>query len=479
MNSSNTKLLSYQHPAIHFSPNKGWSNDPNGCIYFKGKWHLFFQHYPDGIIWGPMHWGHAISDDLLHWEEQPIALYPDEHGLIFSGSAIYDKNNTSGLFDEEGGLVLFFTHAKKISKDFYEESQSIAFSHDGVNFYKYEGNPVIPNPGEEDIRDPRVFEFDDSYFMVLAVGNCVWFYQSYNLLDWKKCGEFGKEHGTHEGVWECPDIMFFELDGKTICVLKVSVQAGHPFGGSGEQIFYGGFSGETFVPFQEDFSWLDLGPDIYASQLFTETPDSNPIVIGWMNNISYMNDIPADDFRGSMTIPRKLSLVANEFTYKLYQQPILQRLNKDVFLYENDIVINVFHKYKACLSPSLKNRSVFDIMLNGILCSGHLILTLSSEEKDICSIEWNSDEKCLIIYRNSESLNTFGKKIYSSSSFILKSGLHKVHCLIDTQSVEFFFNDGEYSATLLLFRETQVDMFTAKSTKGASFSEIVISKLKA
>src|SRR4051794_21144300 len=152
-------------PQIHFSPKTGWMNDPNGMVYFNNKYHLFYQHYPDSTIWGPMHWGHAISKDLVHWEHQPIALYPDMLGYIFSGSAVADSNNTSG-FGKNGKipLVAIFTHddPKRARENRIDvENQSIAYSlDDGKTWTKYANNPVIKNPGIRDFRDPKVMWYE-------------------------------------------------------------------------------------------------------------------------------------------------------------------------------------------------------------------------------------------------------------------------------------------------------------------------------
>ena len=135
-------------PNFHFTPPKGWMNDPNGMVYMDGEYHLFYQHYPDDIVWGPMHWGHAISRDLLHWEHKKIALCPDELGYIFSGSCIYDKENCSGLGTKETPpLLAFFTHHDPKSG---RQQQSIAYSLDKEHFIKYEGNPVIANIEKKD-----------------------------------------------------------------------------------------------------------------------------------------------------------------------------------------------------------------------------------------------------------------------------------------------------------------------------------------
>ena len=230
-------------------------NDPNGMVHSNGVYHLFFQYYPDSTVWGPMHWGHATSKDLIHWEEQPIALYPDSLGCIFSGSAVVDKNNTSG-FGKNGKapLVAIFTHhsfeIEKPGKDNFQ-NQSIAYSSDeGKTWIKYAGNPVVKNPGIRDFRDPQVMWYkpQKKWVMTLATKDRVTFYSSPNLKDRTKESEFSENAGAHGGVWECPDL--FTLDdnarlngqvgqGKKIWVLIVSINPGNLNKGSAAQYFLG------------------------------------------------------------------------------------------------------------------------------------------------------------------------------------------------------------------------------------------------
>ena len=184
----NPKFDEKHRPQYHFTPDSMWMNDPNGMVYYEGEYHLFYQHYPDSTVWGPMHWGHAISPDLVHWEHQPIALYPDEHGDIFSGSAVIDWNNTSGLGTEDNPpMVAIYTYhsagQEKLGSLKYQ-SQGIAYSLDkGRSWAKYSGNPVLPNPGIRDFRDPKVIrhEASDQWIMVLAAGDHIRFYSSPDL----------------------------------------------------------------------------------------------------------------------------------------------------------------------------------------------------------------------------------------------------------------------------------------------------------
>ncbi len=200
-------------PQFHFSPEAHWMNDPNGLVYFGGEYHLFYQYYPGSNVWGPMHWGHAVSPDMIHWKHLPVALYPDSLGYIFSGSAVSDTNNTSRLGTMENPpMVAIFTYhdptgEKKGSLTF--QNQGIAYSTDkGRNWTKYPGNPVLKNPGIRDFRDPKVFWHEKSgkWVMILAVHDRIHLYSSPDLTDWTFLSEFGQGIGAHGGVWECPDL---------------------------------------------------------------------------------------------------------------------------------------------------------------------------------------------------------------------------------------------------------------------------------
>jgi fructan beta-fructosidase len=301
-------------PQIHFSPATGWMNDPNGMVYHNGTYHMFYQHYPDSTVWGPMHWGHAISKDLVKWEHQPIALYPDSLGYIFSGSAVVDVNNTSG-FGTNGKtpMVAIFTHhdpkrAKEKRSDV--ETQSIAYSLDeGKTWTKYTGNPVLKNPGIKDFRDPKVmwYEAGKKWIMTLATLDHITFYSSPDLKTWTKESEIGKDFGAHGGVWECPDLFPLDYNGQKVWILVVNINPGGPNGGSATQYFTGQFDGNKFTPFQTDTRWLDYGPDEYAGITWANTGDRK-IFLGWMSNWQYANIVPTHPWRSAMTVPRDLSV---------------------------------------------------------------------------------------------------------------------------------------------------------------------------
>ncbi|MGE0019272.1 MAG: glycoside hydrolase family 32 protein [Draconibacterium sp.] len=327
------KFTEKYRPQIHFSPEANWMNDPNGMVYYDGEYHLFYQYYPDSTIWGPMHWGHAVSTDLIHWEELPIALYPDSLGWIFSGSAVIDWENTTGFGTRENPpMVAIFTyHNRQLEQTGSNQFQyqGIAFSIDkGRTWTKFEKNPVLPNPGIRDFRDPKVIWHKESekWIMALAVLDHVNFYSSPNLIDWTLESEFGAEIGAHGGVWECPDLFPLQIEGtdETKWVLLVSINPGGPNGGSATQYFVGDFDGHIFERHGEKTKWLDYGKDNYAGVTWSDIPeeDGRRILIGWMNNWQYANQIPTSIWRGACTIPRSLKLVEIYEDFLLLTHPV-------------------------------------------------------------------------------------------------------------------------------------------------------------
>jgi fructan beta-fructosidase len=313
-------------PKIHFSAPPNWINDPNGPILLNGQYHLFFQLNPFGDQWGHMSWGHAVSPDLAHWKQLPVAI-PEEKGVaIFSGSTVEDRDNTSGLCGEAGQktpdcLVAIYTGASEA-----KQNQNLAVSRDGgTTWTKYSGNPVI-DLGLKNFRDPKVFWYTptQSWVMVVSLADQhkVRFYRSKNLRQWEQTSEFGPA-GSISGVWECPDLMELpvreqpgkhEAEGKIVdsrWVLSVNVNPGGPAGGSADQYFVGQFDGAHFT---EDHPgsgphWADWGKDFYASTSFSGTaPGQDRLWIGWMGNWQYADKLPALPGRGEMSVARSISL---------------------------------------------------------------------------------------------------------------------------------------------------------------------------
>jgi len=309
--------LVYQEPfrpQYHYSPPQAWMNDPNGMVYFEGEYHLFYQHNPDDVVWGPMHWGHAVSTDLVHWETLPIALYPDDNGTIFSGCVVIDENNTAGF----GANAMVAVYSYDV------QTQGVAYSTDrGRTWTKYEGNPVLPALAP-DFRDPKVIwhEPTQQWVMVISAGREVRFFTSPNLRDWTYASSFSAGHIV--ATWEVPDLFPLEIDGETRWVLVVSVGALAPAGGSGTQYFIGTFDGMVFINdnYPSTTLWLDYGADNYAGTTWSNEPNGKRIFIGWMNNWTYANSIPTSTWRGAATLPREFRLVRTLEGIRLAQTPV-------------------------------------------------------------------------------------------------------------------------------------------------------------
>ena len=292
-------------PLVHFSPEFGWTNDPNGMVYVNGEWHLSLQYNPYGTSHGNMHWGLSVSKDLIHWKDEPAIIAPDELGSIFSGSAVVDHDNTAGFGKD--AVVAIYTSAGQ------GQRQSIAWSTDnGYNFTKYPGNPVLADPNERNFRDPKVNWIKDQWVMALACGQVIRFYGSKNLQEWYYLSEFGTGYGSHDGVWECPDLLKFNYGGQEKWVLFVSINPGGPNGGSITQYFVGKFDGKNFKADPLPYPlWVDEGVDNYAGVTFANAPDGRTVFMGWMSNWVYTGATPTHAFRNGMTLPRDLSLKSN------------------------------------------------------------------------------------------------------------------------------------------------------------------------
>jgi sucrose-6-phosphate hydrolase SacC (GH32 family) len=295
-------------PHVHFTPPSGWMNDPNGLVHVDGVWHLFYQHHPASLAWGPMHWGHATSRDLTVWQHHPVAIEPDDLGTAFSGSAVVDVEGVAGFGAE--ALVAFYTH----HREGQPQSQGVAASKDGgLTWTAHLGNPVLRAPeGLVDFRDPKVLRFDDHWVMVVVGGPEVVFHRSDDLLTWSECGRFGRAHGAHGGLWETPDLFELEVEGtgERRWVLVVSVLAGGPAVGTGTQYFVGTFDGATFTcdgP-AEEVRWVDHGADFYAPQSWYAAPGGRRVWLAWMGNWAYAETPPASTWRGAMTVPRDVAL---------------------------------------------------------------------------------------------------------------------------------------------------------------------------
>lgn len=454
-NSMNEKVnMNEQYrPQIHFTPATGWMNDPNGMVYYNGEYHLFYQHYPHDKQWGPMHWGHAISTDLMHWEHQPIALYPDSLGYIFSGSAVVDWKNTSGLgIDGQPPLIAIFTyHNPEIEKQggIDVESQAIAFSNDnGRTWIKYAGNPVLKNPGIRDFRDPKVFWHQDSeqWIMCLAAQQVIHFYGSKNCLEWSFLSEFGQGVGNHDGVWECPDLFPLRVHntGETKWVLIVNINPGGPAGGSAGQYFVGDFDGKKFTSPQRNAQWVDYGKDNYAGVTWSDVPDNRRIFLGWMNNWQYAGKEPSSSWSGAGTLPRELGLVKDRSTYLLTSTPVneLENIRGESKQWESLNVTNSVNLSDSISFASSPLEIQFTLNNNnaGSNKPEKYGVRLSNKKGEYIAVGYNTAENLFYIDRTNATGNTFSDKFAGIHNMPYLPGDAEVnwHLVIDDSSVEFF-----------------------------------------
>lgn len=479
-------------PSIHFTPRSGWMNDPNGMVFYNGVYHLFYQHNPNAPVWGPMHWGHATSKDLIHWEHQPIAIYPDSIGTIFSGSAVLDIHNTSGFGNNgKAPLVAIYTQhnmdAEKAGRDDYQ-NQSISYSNDeGKTWTAYAGNPVIHTPHLKDFRDPKVFWHAPSkhWIMSLAVGPFIEFYSSANLKDWKKESQVGGEGmGVHDGNWECPDLLSFPITEngkqKNVWVLIVNVNPGAPNKGSGTQYFVGDFDGHSFTPYDKKAKWMDYGPDNYAGVTWSNTGERK-ILAGWMSNWLYAQVVPTEKWRSGLTIPRDLQLTKIGMEYYLVSSPIkeLQQIeskktNLNIHLVNHDLQNN----NEAII---IDNQILAPMRLQlGFTQATQFDIVLSNAKGEQVVIGFDPLLNQYYIDRTHSGLTTFHKD-YAAKSFAPRLSTAKnikLDLIIDKASVELFADEGVSVMTSLFFPTEQYNKIELRSTEKTVIKNVDLVHLK-
>ncbi|MGI4867064.1 MAG: glycoside hydrolase family 32 protein [Janthinobacterium lividum] len=449
-------------PQFHFSPKENWMNDPNGLVYENGTYHLFFQQNPTAPVAGNIHWGHATSADLVHWQQQPTALAPDSLGLIFSGSAVLDAQNTSGLGQPgHPPLVAIFTsHSEKREKQGRQdvENQSIAYSLDhGQTWTKYAQNPVLKNQGSRDFRDPKVAWYapGSKWLMALSAHDHIEFYSSKNLITWTKESDFGRELGGHGGVWECPDLIKVKDEqGQLRDVLLVNMNPGGPNGGSATQYFVGSFDGKTFKATQPGTRWLDYGPDNYAGVTWTNLPAGSPTtLIGWMSNWEYCQQAPTSPWRSAMTVPRTLVLRGAPGQMQLASQPIAE-LNK---LFENPVTLdNVAVNGRYDLSKSLKDSTGRYRLKFTIPQAQTWAIVLSNAAKEQVTIGYDAAKKDYYFDRSKSGNVTFApaEKGFAKVAHAPRAATgptQEIILLVDAASAELFADGGTTCLTGTFF----------------------------
>ncbi|KRF08034.1 levanase [Paenibacillus sp. Soil766] len=449
-------------PQYHLSPESGNLSDPNGMVYFEGEYHQFYQNSGQ--------WGHAVSRDLIHWEHLAVALARDSLGEIWSGSAVVDAKDTSGFFGGKAGLVAVFTHFKGGL-----QSQSLAYSTDkGRTWTKYEGNPVIPNPGLKDFRDPKVIwhEPTKSWVMVVSVDNRVQFYTSPDLKAWKLASEFGRDQGSHAAVWECPDLFELSVEGSKTkkWVLAVSIGSNSTTKGSTAQYFVGTFDGRTFKNDNpaSDVLWTDYGKDFYAAVSYSDIPakDGRRIWLGWMSNWRYPFAMPTGAWKGNMSIPRELRLRnIPDQGIRLIQEPIqeLQTLRgKEVIVTKQELMsgVNPFDRVKG---TSYELVSELTVQPNS-----KVEFQLRKGTDQATNVTYDAHAEKLTIDRTHSGISSFEKGFAEqvSAPLRLKNGNLKLQFFVDEASLEVFANDGEAVVSSLIFPDPTSNRLELSATEG-------------
>ena len=463
-------------PTYHFSPLYGWMNDPNGMVYKDGEYHLFYQHNPYGSKWGNMHWGHAISKDLINWEHRPDAITPDALGTIFSGSAVVDTDNTAGF--GAGAIVAIYTQNSD------RQVQSIAYSTDnGRSFTKYENNPVLTSDAR-DFRDPKVFWHKDTqrWIMLLAVGQEMQIFSSSNLKDWAFESSFGEGQGAHGGVWECPDLFELPVDGtnEKKWVLLCNLNPGGPFGGSATQYFVGTFNGKEFVnESPSKTKWMDWGKDHYATVTWSDAPDNRRIAIAWMSNWQYANDVPTSQYRSPNSVPRDLSLFTVDGKTYLQSAPSPELLKLRDISKKRSFKVNGTRTIKDMIAG---NEGAYEIELTIENQHADVIgFRLYNDKGEEVDMQYDMKEKKFSMDRRKSGDVGFNENFPMLTWTAIESGKDelKLRLFVDKSSVEAFGDGGRFVMTNQVFPSepyTHIDFYS----KGGAYKvdSFVIYKLK-
>lgn len=405
-----TTNTDYYRPSYHFTPLYGWMNDPNGMVYKDGEYHLYFQYNPYGSKWGNMHWGHAVSKDLVHWEHLDPAIARDPVGHIFSGSSVVDKKNTAG-FGKDAIIAIYTNHS--VNPD---EVQCIAYSNDnGRTFTKYEGNPVLtPFDGLKDFRDPKVFWYEKGkcWYMIVSADKETRFYKSKNLKKWTYVSAFGKGLGQQPCQYECPDFFQLPVNGdkkKMKWVMTMNINPGCWFGGSATEYFVGDFDGKNFTcPDAHDVKWLDWGKDHYATVTFSNTGD-RVLEITWMSNWQYANLTPFKQNRGANGLPRELKLYEKNGKYYISEDvaPEVYALRKDTKSLADASVADA----KDLKGVAANMEGAFEIEADVTPdANGIAGIEISNNKRERTMIYFDMKQGKVVMDRTESGLTDFGKQ---------------------------------------------------------------------
>jgi fructan beta-fructosidase len=448
---------------FHFTPLKNWMNDPNGLVFYKGEYHLFFQYNPFGNEWGHMSWGHAVSRDMVHWKQLPVAI-PEGNGvMIFSGSAVVDWHNSSGFCKSssapEGGCLVAI-YAGYTGK---EQNQNLAYSNDrGRTWTKYSGNPVI-DLHRKNFRDPKVFWYAPEHkwvmVTVLSAVHKVRLFGSTDLKHWTTLSDFGPE-GAVGGAWECPDLFELPIEnepGRTRWVMSVNVNPGGVAGGSGNQYFVGQFDGTKFTnenPQSQEL-WADYGKDFYASTSFSDIPpsDGRRIWIGWLGNWEYTFHVPTSPWRGIQSIPRVLTLNRFPRGIRLVQEPISELTSlrgRHVAVRDESVeAANRILRSKRVMGDTLEVEATID---PGKATSFGFEVRKGGAEQTIIGVDRVNSE--LFVDRTHSGDTSFDPRFAGrqTAPLNIRAGQPiELHIFVDRCSVEVFANHGERVMSELIF----------------------------
>ena len=428
-------------PQYHFSPPQNFMNDANGMVYFQGEYHLFYQHNPFGDVWGHMSWGHAVSSDMVHWKNLPVAIPEAPTFMIFSGSSVVDEHNASGLCGKEPCLVAMYTAHKE-----GWQRQNIAYSVDrGRTWKDYAGDPVI-DEHKPDFRDPKFFWYEPQKKWVLvtvfADERQARFYESRDLKTWKLLSVFGPA-GTTDGQWECPDLVELPIEGtdQKKWVLIISRNPGAPQGGTGVQYFVGNFDGTKFTNETPDTQklWIDWGKDFYATQRFAHLPASERRVIwmGWVGNWKYANQEPTSPWRGIQSIPREMFLTKCPEGDCVGQRPVreLEALRGE----QRPLVLASQSKDKGIRLPDAS----FEIEGEITADKDARLLIVDSKNNSV-AIGFDPVAKQVYIDRTNSGEAKFSPDFAGKHASAISGGSKiKLHAFVDQTTLELFVNDGE------------------------------------
>ena len=432
-----TKNREKFRPIYHHTPAYGWMNDPNGMFYKDGVWHLYYQYNPYGSQWENMTWAHSTSTDLMHWENQGEVIQPDALGTIFSGNSVVDKENTAGFGKDV--VIAFYTSAGNA------QTQSLAYSTDnGMSFKKYANNPIITSD-VPDFRDPKVFWNDDlnQWNLILASGQQMNIYSSKNLKDWKYESCFGEEYGNHGGVWECPDLL--KIGDKWVLICNIN--PGGPFGGSATQYFVGTFDGHKFTceSKPEVTKWMDYGKDHYATVSFSNAPNGRIVVLPWMSNWQYANQVPTQQFRSANGLPRDVSL----YNYNGEEY---------VSVKPSPEVLNAFEQKASGRFQTASYLEVTNIKSNASI-------VLSNDKDEYVTMVYDGKNGIFSMDRTQSGLTEFHNDFKSKTIAPTNGTIKGMQIFVDRCSIEAFDIDGKVAMSNLVFPSKPYDKIVAKGCK--------------